>query len=250
MSENTMDYEGQEMAVGSSIDLSTMSVEERVNAMERGDIVIRGTGMFRVLKPDAVKVPHVHGHPVGMINKRDPLNSDNIMSYKPTTSAYAQTDSSIEAGHQFVDMFHAIAQPKPGDKTIYTARIVPNSIHERQVKMAADLKGPNPANRLLNPGNSSGADPRRRASRAPATRADQGGHHRGGRRGRGRRNNRGRNNRGQNDGRNDRSQNADPPVSLESEKEELDREMDEYFASNPAMTEGEPIEVDRFMADQ
>ncbi|KAI1273896.1 hypothetical protein F5Y07DRAFT_375454 [Xylaria sp. FL0933] len=190
MSHNPLDYEqpseggeggegetGQVPPVGSGgpsvvVDLTKMTLEERIAAFRRGVVQVPGTdagaglGMFRVLEPDAVKVPHARGHPLGMINKHEPRSSDNT---------YAQTDSSVEAGHQFVDMSHATSQPKPGDKTFYTARIVPNSVLERQSRMDADLQGPNPVGRLIDASNTGKVDPRLRAPRR-----DRGGHRRGG----------------------------------------------------------------------
>lgn len=175
-----------------------------------------------------------------MINKREPMNSDNIITYKASTGAYAQTDSSAEAGHQSVDMFHAISQPKPGDKIMYTARLVPHSVQARQARMDADLQGRNPASHLLHPDGGDGADPRLRAL------TDRGGP--GGRRSRNRRRGGRRDRR-----RSDRRQSPAPPGDEETEREMLDNEMLEYFARgappNPGLADGNPIEEDRFMHD-
>ncbi|KAJ2998467.1 hypothetical protein NUW58_g306 [Xylaria curta] len=122
-----------------------MTIAERINFLQRTGANL---GKFHILEPDAVNVSHEHGHPVGII-----LNSDNIVSYKPDTGAYGQTDSSIEAGRQFVDIFHSLTQAAPTDRIIYTARKVPDSILARQVRMNADLQGRNPVNRLLDPNN-------------------------------------------------------------------------------------------------
>ncbi|GAW26790.1 hypothetical protein SAMD00023353_4900900 [Rosellinia necatrix] len=138
---------------GPPVNFNDMTMEQRVSALRRGEVPLPNVpmGKFRVLAPDEVKLPHVSGHPGGMINKRYPMNSNNIMSYNPTTGAYALTDSSVEAGHQFVDMFHANSQPQPGDRTIYTARRVPDSIVERQRRMPAGFQAGDPSFRLLDP---------------------------------------------------------------------------------------------------
>ncbi|KAI8950555.1 hypothetical protein F4801DRAFT_602303 [Xylaria longipes] len=239
--------------------LTEMSLEQRLDAFRRGEFP-EITSQFRVLEPDAVKVPIINRHPVGMINKRERLRGDNIVlepeavkvphvnrhpvgiinkreplnSDKASGGAYAQTDSSVEAGRQFVDIFHAISQPKPGDKTIYTARMVPNSILARQARMDADLQGRNPVGRLLHPDGRNGADPRLRAPRP-----DRGGQGGGpsGRRGRNRDGRRGR------DRRNNRRRSPDSSkMDKKKTREELDREMDEYWKRR--LTEGDEIEED------
>ncbi|KAI1345849.1 hypothetical protein F5Y01DRAFT_320336 [Xylaria sp. FL0043] len=138
-----------------------------------------------------------------------------------------------------VTMFRAISQPKPGDKTIYTARIAPNSVLARQSRMDADLQGPNPTGRLIDASNTGKVDPRRRAARR-----DRDSHNRGSRR-------RGRD-RSRRGGRDHRRPNATNPAEAETEElEQLEKDMADYFGeeppSNAQLTNHKDFRQDSFM---
>ncbi|KAK5629187.1 hypothetical protein RRF57_004902 [Xylaria bambusicola] len=81
------------------------TAEEIIQAMDATQM-----GMFRVLEPSAVNVPHGSGHPLGMIYLRDPENSANIMSHRSNTTTYGPMDPT-EARAQLVQMHNYIAPP-------------------------------------------------------------------------------------------------------------------------------------------
>ncbi|KAI1111654.1 hypothetical protein F5Y14DRAFT_453887 [Nemania sp. NC0429] len=122
---------------GGALDLTRLSLAERVRLFREGQMP--QLGRLRVLEPSAVVVPHIAGHPVGVIDRHQ-------------TGTHTGNDGSVAvaaaAGHQFVDAFHAIAQPGPGTRVVYTARMVPNSVLAMQTRMAANLQGRDPTRQL------------------------------------------------------------------------------------------------------
>ncbi|KAI0977261.1 hypothetical protein F4678DRAFT_455405 [Xylaria arbuscula] len=218
---------------GNPVDTSKMSKQGRFDAMRRGELKLRNgnTGLFKIIEPDAVTLPHINGRPVGMIINHEPMNSTNIMSYMLHDGIHAQFNWSVGAMRELEDMAHAIFQPGPNERIGITACVhVPNSVSQMKMRMAADLRSTNTINRPLNhterparpsheePGSYQGGVSNRSCSRGVGSRG----------------------------GINRRPQPKLPQRRInhpqdqgkkhkysETELEKLDRELDEYFAADP-----------------